>query len=419
MSGIFSQFGIVDEVTYGTPVAVTKFVEFNTESLAGVYERIDSAALRVNTRVQRSDRFAINQKGAAGGVEFDVLSKNFAYFLKHMLGVIAAPSALSGADVGAFVHVATIGTLTAKSFTAQVGRPQTGGTVTPFTYGGGKVKMWELTNSVDGFLVCKLDTDYQSEASSGAGAFALQTASFPTGTEVLNFVGGTVDLVGLQVTNRALTTNVATITTATAHLLAIGDVVTVVGVHASLDGTFVVASVPTGTTFTYAKVIADVVTAAAPTNSFITGSPAVAVLADVTDVSVSMDNTLKTDRYFIRASALKKEPLESGNRDGKFSVTMEFNTLTDYNRVASATAAGALSGLTFRWQGSVLVTGGAAKATVTVQVPQARFDDGVPTVGSADLLTMTLTGKILDPSGLALATVSPVVIAVTSAEATP
>jgi len=419
MSGIFSQLGVVDESTYGTAVAVTKFIEFNTESAAGVYERMDSGALRVNTRVMRGDRYQVNQKGASGGFEFDVLSKNFAYLLKHMLGTIAAPAALTGADTGTFVHIGTVGTLTGKSFTLQVGRPQTGGTVTPFTYAGGKVKSWELSNSVDGFLVCKLDCDFQSEASSGAGAFALQTASYPTATEVLNFVGGSAALVGLTVTNRVLTTNVVTLTTASAHLLAIGDVVTVVGVHASCDGTYVVATVPSGTTFTYAKTAADVTTAAAPSNSYVLGAPAVAVLADVTGVSVSMDNGLKTDRYFIRASTLKKEPLEAAMREGTFSVDLEFDSLVHYNRVASATNAGAAAGVAFRWQGSVATAGGAQENSVVVHLAQVRFDADAPNVGGADLLTMTVSGKIMDPSGLALAAVSPVVIAVTSAEATP
>ena len=56
-----------------------------------------------------------------------------------------------------------------------------------------------------------------------------------------------------NVTNKALTSNVATLTTATAHYLEVGDAVTVTIGDAVFDGTYVVASVPTSTTFTYAK----------------------------------------------------------------------------------------------------------------------------------------------------------------------
>lgn len=65
------------------------------------------------------------------------------------------------------------------------------------------------------------------------------------------------------ITNTALTTNVATITTATAHGLQIGDQVLVAAVtQTALNGTFFVVSVPTATTFTYALTHADIGTGA-------------------------------------------------------------------------------------------------------------------------------------------------------------
>jgi hypothetical protein len=64
------------------------------------------------------------------------------------------------------------------------------------------------------------------------------------------------------VTNKALTSNVATLTTGTTHSLAVGDIVVVSGVDATFNGTQVVASVPTTTTFTFAKTNANVTSAA-------------------------------------------------------------------------------------------------------------------------------------------------------------
>lgn len=64
-------------------------------------------------------------------------------------------------------------------------------------------------------------------------------------------------------TFKAITTNVATITTGTAHGFLAGDLVTVAGVDATFDGTYVISTVPTGTTFTYPKVNANVVSTAA------------------------------------------------------------------------------------------------------------------------------------------------------------
>lgn len=60
------------------------------------------------------------------------------------------------------------------------------------------------------------------------------------------------------VSNRALTSNVATLTTATAHGLTVGQEVVVSDVGASFNGTVKVASIPTTTTFTYKSYNTDV-----------------------------------------------------------------------------------------------------------------------------------------------------------------
>lgn len=79
--------------------------------------------------------------------------------------------------------------------------------------------------------------------------------------KVLGQVAGTSDTYN-TISNKALTSNVATLTTGSAHGYAIGDVVTVGGVDTVFDGTYVVASVPTTTTFTYARTNANVTSAA-------------------------------------------------------------------------------------------------------------------------------------------------------------
>lgn len=60
------------------------------------------------------------------------------------------------------------------------------------------------------------------------------------------------NLVGALITTMTNTTNVATVTTATVHGLRVGNTITVIGATpAAYNGTFVVASVPTTTSFTY------------------------------------------------------------------------------------------------------------------------------------------------------------------------
>lgn len=100
------------------------------------------------------------------------------------------------------------------------------------------------------------------------------------------------------ITNKALASNVATLTTATAHTLAIGDIVVVGTVDATFNGTHVVASVPTSTTFTYAKTNANVASAAvspAGTSSATTKRRFAGVVRDASDgvVKLFKDATAK------------------------------------------------------------------------------------------------------------------------------
>lgn len=67
-----------------------------------------------------------------------------------------------------------------------------------------------------------------------------------------------VGAVGGGVTTKALTSNVATITTTSAHGLSAGNFVTIAGVDSTFNGTYQVASVPSSTTFTYAKTASNV-----------------------------------------------------------------------------------------------------------------------------------------------------------------
>lgn len=68
---------------------------------------------------------------------------------------------------------------------------------------------------------------------------------------------------GIRVSNKALTSNVATLTTPSAHGFAVGQSVYVSNVDSTFDGTYTIVSVPSTTTFTYAKVANNVASTAA------------------------------------------------------------------------------------------------------------------------------------------------------------
>ena len=98
-----------------------------------------------------------------------------------------------------------------------------------------------------------------------------QSVRYPT--TAVAFIGETNRLAfttaglnaGTLVTNKALTSNVATLTTSTAHGLIAGDTVWVEGVGSPFDSTtapYTVINTPTTTTFTYAKTNADIASTA-------------------------------------------------------------------------------------------------------------------------------------------------------------
>jgi hypothetical protein len=82
----------------------------------------------------------------------------------------------------------------------------------------------------------------------------------------LAFIGEyatTIGTITKTVSNKALTSNVATLTTSAEHTYLAGDVVVVSGVDATFNGTYNIIAVPTNVTFTYAKTAANVTSAAA------------------------------------------------------------------------------------------------------------------------------------------------------------
>jgi hypothetical protein len=62
----------------------------------------------------------------------------------------------------------------------------------------------------------------------------------------------------VSITNKALTSNVATLTTSAAHGLSTGMMINISGVDATFNGDYRITSVPTTTTFTYAKTATNV-----------------------------------------------------------------------------------------------------------------------------------------------------------------
>ena len=194
MSGFLGQFGVKAETNYNTAPSgtVSKFYEFTSESIAAELGRVEGAGLRAGTRALRSDRRVPYIMGASGSVEFDVLSSGFGFWLDQCLGAVASSTAV---ETVVYTHTGTVASLTGKSFTAQVGVPQAGGgTITPKTVTGGKVKSFELSCATGEALKFSADMDFANLEHTTS----LVSASYPS-AELLTFVGGSVTVGGTAV----------------------------------------------------------------------------------------------------------------------------------------------------------------------------------------------------------------------------
>ena len=382
MSGILAQLGCANETTYGTPITPTRFFEFTSESMALDVGRIDGEALRANTRVQRSDRWAVNRKGAAGDVDLPVLSRGMGYWLVHMLGTVAT----TGPTDSAYTHTGTIGDLTGDFFTLQVGRPLVGSTVQPFTYHGCKVTQWELSGEVDAPASLKLSIDAEDEDTSTA----LAAASYPA-AEMLTFVGGRVQIGAVDFAATSATVSCENNLKTDRYFLRDSSLKREPLENGLRNISFSIDAEDEDTS----TALAAASYPAAEMLTFVGGRVQIgAVDFAATSATVSCENNLKTDRYFLRDSSLKREPLENGLRNISFSIDAEFENLTQYNRYASATAAGAQAAVELRFRAPTLI-GATTFPELRVSIPVARFDGATPNVGGPDLLTQSLSGRAL------------------------
>lgn len=164
--------GCAAESVYATGIPAARFFEYESETFQGKYARIESSGIRAGTRVERTDRWAVNFKGADGELKTEILDSGFGLLFWHMLGSYSAGTATGGWTPYTF----QVGPLVGLSQTWQVGRVDVNGGMNPYTYEGGKVRTWELSNDVDGVLKFAYSLDFARETiGAGSGAYAQAT----------------------------------------------------------------------------------------------------------------------------------------------------------------------------------------------------------------------------------------------------
>ena len=167
---------------------------------------------------------------------------------------------------------------------------------------------------------------------SGTSGYKTTTCAFAGDTSRLVFATTAVN--AGTITNKALTSNVATLTTGSAHGLAVGDSIWVEGVDSTFNGKFTVASVPTTTTFTYAKTASNVASTAV--------SSSTAVVNKTGSINIESASTLLESGYlttgYIRYNTLEPKNFKRLVGRGDFTYgTLSLETVdkdgTEYDHI--------------------------------------------------------------------------------------
>jgi hypothetical protein len=194
-----------------------------------------------------------------------------------------------------------------------------------------------------------------------------------------------VTLSTATVNNKALTDNVATLTTAAAHNFLVGDRITVAGVDATFNGTYALTAV-TSTTFSYAKTNANVTSAAvSPTGTAdaVTRREFAGVVRDASDGVMKFfqdaitkpSSTVNFAEAGLTYADIKVDDIDADTITGSGNLTIATDKLTVNASTGAVGMSGALTttglitangGITS--SGALTFTGGATfSGTVDVQ----------------------------------------------------
>lgn len=206
-SGIATQFGIAKEVTPGTPVTVTRFFEYASESMSTKKKPVQGGGLRPDRTYDRAALRKVLQRQAGGDINLELPTKGAGLLLQQMLGSWTATATQIGGTI-AYEQIHVPGSFTGKACTMQIGKPRTDGTVTPYTYPGTKFSSWELSCAQSDIVKLKFTANSWDELtpnSTPAGA-ALASASYPAGNDRFDFTEGALTVGGTASTTSGLTT---------------------------------------------------------------------------------------------------------------------------------------------------------------------------------------------------------------------
>ncbi|WP_125777193.1 phage tail tube protein [Antribacter gilvus] len=201
--------GLKKETTYGTPVTVDQFLEFESESLNRTAEFAQGEGMRVGSRIPLANRNFLGREQVDGDINLVATTKALGGILEAAFGTVTNTPVPTQAGVFQQVHTpATTDPL--PSYTIQKGVPPVGGGATvPLTFAGMMCNQIQFSADPGGLL--QIGTTWTGREVLLTGT-PYAAPSYPAGLDVFSFVHGAIVLGG-------------TVTAATADALASGGTV--------------------------------------------------------------------------------------------------------------------------------------------------------------------------------------------------
>jgi len=154
-SGLAGSIGIGVETTYGVYAPPTRWYPWEEEKFSVDRKFSKSKAIVSGSLVAQSAQTVLLTQIVKGSLKIPILTSGMGMILQAALGNVVGPTQQS--TTAAYQTVATIGATVGKSLTIQIGRPEVGGVVVPYTYTGCKITSMEVTAEAGDVGECALE----------------------------------------------------------------------------------------------------------------------------------------------------------------------------------------------------------------------------------------------------------------------
>ena len=153
---------------YGTATSSSaRAFESKTDDFQRDVEYIESVGFRKDMQTIRSDRHKTISVGATGSIEMDIQNKGLGLLLEGALKTATSPSQLG--STAAYKSVFESGdALSSVSYTVQVGKADTAGSLQSFTYEGSQITGWSIGQELGNNASMTFNFDCENEQNSTA-----------------------------------------------------------------------------------------------------------------------------------------------------------------------------------------------------------------------------------------------------------